>query len=307
MLKRSTLIRKLRNEVGSNAAEIFDFLHGWIKFNQKNNEKSVFKDNKYWTHIKQKSIAEELMLSEYQVMYAVKKLVDSQYIEKNNFNSSKWDKENWYTLGSKGIELAREDEAADPVPEECIQSVTIIETPLMKDEYINLSGTRNGRISKKVYNELCSSTSPEFVAEALERFAAWVEKLDGANNNNIKDYDKVFSNTVMKDFRKSKSASKPNYAKSDSRSSDTGSTEYDFLDLDPFPKYTDSDGKKHYIALDDIGEYYYSNDNEKVYIKKPVGMYKHENGNEYHVFKNSENKTYIWTDFTMGKSEYVAI
>ena len=97
----------IAEDVGTNAATIFQYLLFWINKNEKDHRNNH--DGKYWTYNTQSQILEELQfLTRDKLQYALKKLVDKGYIIKGRYNKNPYDRTTWYALGSKGLEIQAE-------------------------------------------------------------------------------------------------------------------------------------------------------------------------------------------------------
>ncbi len=93
---------EVAQEVGVNAAIIFERMAFWINHNKKTGKNFI--NGVYWTYSTQKEIAEQFeYLTLKQTRTALEKLVESGYLEKGNFNRHKYDKTCWYSLALKGI------------------------------------------------------------------------------------------------------------------------------------------------------------------------------------------------------------
>lgn len=88
-------------EYGVHAAILLNHIHYWIKENQANERN--FYDGEYWTYNSKKAFAELFpYMTERQIDYAIKKLIDGGLIKTGNYNKKKFDQTLWYALTEKG-------------------------------------------------------------------------------------------------------------------------------------------------------------------------------------------------------------
>lgn len=99
-------------QYGINAAIIFENLYYWVKKNCLNDQN--YRDGFYWTYNKLSAFAEyfpEMTID--QIKYAISKLIEEGLIKVWNYNSSKFDKTNWYTITEKGFKAYNGEDVSD--------------------------------------------------------------------------------------------------------------------------------------------------------------------------------------------------
>lgn len=90
--------------VGVNAATIFRHIEYWIAHNRANN--ANFYDGDYWTFNSKKAFVELFpYLTERQVDYAVKNLIDKGLLKTGNYNKSPYDRTLWYAITKAGYSI----------------------------------------------------------------------------------------------------------------------------------------------------------------------------------------------------------
>lgn len=95
---------EIAKEYGIVEAILLKHIYYWILKNKANNK--YFYDDNYWTYNSTKAFAELFpYLSERQVKYALKKLVDLGIIIKGKYNQNSYDKTNWYAITKFGYSI----------------------------------------------------------------------------------------------------------------------------------------------------------------------------------------------------------
>lgn len=113
---------EIAEEVGVNAAVVFQHIQFWIIKNAANGEREKhFHEGKWWTYQSARGLALLFpYMSEEQVRRAVEKLVDVGLIGTGNFNPSAYDRTKWFCL-LRQIHLAKlpngSGENAGPIPD----------------------------------------------------------------------------------------------------------------------------------------------------------------------------------------------
>ena len=92
---------EVAKELGIAPAVILNNMDWWIEKN-KANEKH-FHDGYYWTYNSRKAYVLQFpYLTERQIEYALKKLIDEGYIITGNYNKASFDRTLWYAITKKG-------------------------------------------------------------------------------------------------------------------------------------------------------------------------------------------------------------
>ncbi len=95
-----------------NTAIILKHLYFWIQKNKANNKHYI--EGRYWTYNSKKAFAELFpYMTERQVDYTLKKMVDNGLIIKKQFNKKAYDQTNWYALTDKGFEVIEHRKPAE--------------------------------------------------------------------------------------------------------------------------------------------------------------------------------------------------
>lgn len=86
---------EVAQDVGVNAAVIYNNIQFWCNKNAANNKH--FHDGYFWTYNSIKAFTELFpYMTQRQIEYALKKLIEANYIIKGNYNASRYDKTLWY-------------------------------------------------------------------------------------------------------------------------------------------------------------------------------------------------------------------
>lgn len=92
---------KVAEELGVNAAIIFQNIGYWEEHNRNNN--MHLHDGKYWTYNSNAAFQKQFSyLGKKAIQTAIEKLKESGYILIGNYNDNTWDHTSWYTLTEKG-------------------------------------------------------------------------------------------------------------------------------------------------------------------------------------------------------------
>ena len=95
---------EVAKEVGVQGAVLFDNIYFWIRHNTANEKH--FYDGRYWTYNSTKAFAELFdFMTERQINYALKKLIECNYIITGNYNKSAYDRTLWYAITDKGMSV----------------------------------------------------------------------------------------------------------------------------------------------------------------------------------------------------------
>ena len=93
---------KIAKKLGMVEAVLLHNIQFWIEKSKANNKH--FYKNKYWTYNSAKAFSELFdYLSDRQITRALKRLVDDEWLIKDNFNTNPFDRTSWYSLSDKFI------------------------------------------------------------------------------------------------------------------------------------------------------------------------------------------------------------
>ena len=119
---------EIAKEYGITEAILLNNIYFWIEKNKANNQN--FYDEHYWTYNSKKAFTELFpYLTERQIEYALKKLVNEGLIITGNYNKSAYDRTLWYAITKKGYSilqncgmettklLNRTHEIVEPIPD----------------------------------------------------------------------------------------------------------------------------------------------------------------------------------------------
>lgn len=99
-----TFNTNIAKKYGVNCAVILQNLYFWIEKNKANNKH--FYDGNYWTYNSKKAFGKIFgYLSERQIDYALKKLIDDGVIITGNYNAVAYDRTLWYAITKKGYSI----------------------------------------------------------------------------------------------------------------------------------------------------------------------------------------------------------
>lgn len=165
----------IAKKFGIQPAIIFRNLFFWIEKNRANNKH--FYDGHYWTYNSKKAFSELFpYMTERQIDYAIKKLIDAGLIITGNYNKVAYDRTLWYAITKKGYSILQNcemeetelsngnDDNVEPIPDintddkPSINTDTTKETDVVPFEKI-----------KKLFNETCKSYSKVIKIEGNRR------------------------------------------------------------------------------------------------------------------------------------------
>lgn len=94
----------IAKKYGVQAAVILNHLYFWIEKNKANG--ANFYDGQYWTYNSKRAFTELFpYMTERQIDYALKKMVDDGLIVKGNYNEVAYDRTLWYSITKKGYSI----------------------------------------------------------------------------------------------------------------------------------------------------------------------------------------------------------
>ena len=110
---------EIAKKYGIPTAIILKHLYFWIEKNRANNKH--YYDGYYWTYNSKKAFAELFpYMTERQVDYTLKKMIDSGLIIKGEYNKSAYDRTSWYALTDKGLATLQNCEIEEsPTSQNC--------------------------------------------------------------------------------------------------------------------------------------------------------------------------------------------
>lgn len=148
----------IAKKYGIQEAILFNHLYFWIKKNKANNKH--YYDNYYWTYSTKKAFTELFpYLTERQVDYALKKLLDAGLIIKGNYNKSGYDRTLWYAITKKGYSILqncqmeqtnlpnRINDNVQPIPDNNTDIETDIKTNINGQDKLDRPKRKNGKES----------------------------------------------------------------------------------------------------------------------------------------------------------------
>ena len=92
----------IAEELGVNAAVIYDNIEWWCRYNEVNNNNNY--DGRYWTYNSISAWTELFpYLGKKAIDNALKKLENAEYIVTGNYNKSSYDRTKWYAVTGKFI------------------------------------------------------------------------------------------------------------------------------------------------------------------------------------------------------------
>lgn len=118
----------IAKEYGIQPAIIFNHLYFWITKNKANN--TNFYNENYWTYNSKKAFSELFpYMTERQIDYALRKLIDCGLVITGNYNKSSYDRTLWYAITKKGYSIIQncemettilsngDNENVEPIPD----------------------------------------------------------------------------------------------------------------------------------------------------------------------------------------------
>lgn len=94
----------IAEKVGVSSAVIFNSIYYWIEKNRA--DERNYRDGYYWTYMSRRGYCRYFpYLTERQIEYALRKLVDEEYLITGNYNKSAYDRTLWYRITDKGYSI----------------------------------------------------------------------------------------------------------------------------------------------------------------------------------------------------------
>lgn len=95
---------------GANASNIFYHIAHWVIVNGYHDKNKH--DGHYWMYSSVRTLAKETFgyMTENQIRYALKKLIDEGLIMTGNYNKTAYDRTLWYTLTPEGHRIIQESQ-----------------------------------------------------------------------------------------------------------------------------------------------------------------------------------------------------
>lgn len=174
----------IAKKYGVQAAVILNHLYFWIEKNKANGEN--FYDGQYWTYNSKRAFTELFpYMTERQIDYALKKMVDDGLIVKGNYNVVAYDRTLWYSITKKGYSI--------------IQNCEMEET--------KLASATNKIVQPIPYNntdieEKENIKDESFIKEKEYSMSKAVSLEQANNSNNPSNVDLPTLETTPKRFRK---------------------------------------------------------------------------------------------------------
>lgn len=129
------ILPSLVKAIGANEAIVLQQIHYWLDINKKANRN--YYDGKYWTYNTYEGWHEEFFwLSESTVRRVLAELVKKGLLIKGNYNKSKFDRTNWYTINYDEVnkllpsahgEQVGEVTESEPIPETNVTKTNVKE------------------------------------------------------------------------------------------------------------------------------------------------------------------------------------
>lgn len=136
----------IAKEYGIVEAILLQHIYFWIQKNKANNKH--FYDNNYWTYNSTKAFSELFpYLTERQIKYYLKKLIDLGIIIKGNYNKNPYDRTNWYAISAFGYSILKNSlidwTKSSNEKNEIVQPIPDINTDINTDSSTNIDNTNN--------------------------------------------------------------------------------------------------------------------------------------------------------------------
>lgn len=165
-------------ELGIAPAVILNNIYWWVEKNRANEKH--FYDGYYWTYNSRKAFCTQFpYLTERQIEYALRKLIDDGYIITGNYNKLAYDRTLWYAVTKKGYSILQNcemeetkllngfNESVKPIPDINTNKKSL---PKGKEE----------QAPKKSYNDIFNAKENEVIKDALVKFVNYCK---GKNYN----------------------------------------------------------------------------------------------------------------------------
>jgi DNA-binding HxlR family transcriptional regulator len=213
---------KIAEKYGIEEAIILENLYFWIKKNKANNKH--FYDGFYWTYNSVKAMQDLFpYMSTKTITNTISNLVKTELIQKGNYNTSSYDRTNWFALTNLGESLFDENRQIDSDKNEKSiypnRKMDLLKTKnrfTEKDEpipYINTYINTNNNTDNKIKNVEINSTYKPLVdsyfsfykkqtntdpifsgaeGKAIKKIQGWLEK--NATGKEVETLNHVFQN-----------------------------------------------------------------------------------------------------------------
>lgn len=143
----------IATKLGIQPAIIFKNLYFWIKKNEANNKH--FYDGYYWTYNSKKAFSELFpYMTERQIDYAIKKLIDAELVITGNYNKVAYDRTLWYAITKKGYSI--------------LQNCEMETTKLLNGDNKNVKPIPDSKPNAKPNSKPDSKKSNKFIPPTLE-------------------------------------------------------------------------------------------------------------------------------------------
>lgn len=182
-------------ELGIAPAVILNNIYWWIEKNRV--DERNFYDGYYWTFMSRKGYCRYFpYLTERQIEYALRKLIDEGYLITGNYNKSAYDRTLWYRITAKGYTILQnceieyekmlneDNKIVKPIPDNKTNN---------KTDKKSLPKGKEEQAPKKSYKDVFEDPENKIVKDALVKF---INACKGRNYNPKVDTVEKFAKTL---------------------------------------------------------------------------------------------------------------
>lgn len=176
---------EVAKRLGIAPAVILNNLYWWIEKNRANEKH--YHDGYYWTYNSRKAYVEQFpYLTERQIEYALRKLIDEGYIITGNYNKASFDRTLWYAITKRGYSILQNCEMEEtnlgnastenvkPIPNKNTNKKSNNTLPTVEEQAPETKTYKN-------YGEIYTDPIYSEIRIALERFVKSLSNKHGYN------------------------------------------------------------------------------------------------------------------------------
>ena len=188
---------EIAKEYGVNCAVILKNIYFWVLKNKANNQN--FYDGKYWTYNSKKAFSELFSyMTERQIDYALKHLIDEGLVVTGNYNKSTYDRTLWYALTDKALSILHDcslhstnllnagNKIVEPIPDNKpdIQNTSYSSNNTYLSDISNNTAITDCQKADKGNNKGANIDTEHHIGQTEQKEE--VKKEKGANNTEMK-------------------------------------------------------------------------------------------------------------------------
>lgn len=159
-------------KLGIAPAVILNNLYWWIDKNRANDKH--YHDGYYWTYNSRKAFVSQFpYLTERQIEYALRKLIDGGYVITGNYNKASFDRTLWYAITKEGYSILQnckmEETNLQNGTNRNVEPIPDINTDNKQTDK-SLPKVKESKAPRKSYNDVFSDPENKVIKDALVKF-----------------------------------------------------------------------------------------------------------------------------------------